>query len=696
MHAPAPVISPRHRLWLGGLAIVLLTLVVYLPAIRGGFIWDDDFYVTENELLRDLGGLFRLWVPGNTVQYYPMVFTTFWLEYGMWGLDALGYHLVNVLLHIANALLLWRLVRVVGLTEPGAWMVAALFALHPVHVESVAWITERKNVLSGLFYFAAALSYLRFDPMSDAPASKGRAMAYAASLLLYVLALLSKSVTCSLPATLILLMLYRRQPLRLRRLLPLAPFFLVGILAALNTVHIEQTSVGAVGAEFDFSLLERCLIASRALMFYPIKMIWPHPLIFFYPKWTIEAGDLGAYVPMAAVGVLAAACLVLTLRGRRGPAIAAAFYAGTILPALGFINVYPMRFSFVADHFNYLSSVGLIVLLVALIQPVFSRRVLGPMLIAVILLACSGKVWSQAGQYADLETLWRSTIAPDRNPDAWMAHNNLGNLLAERGQMDQAMVHFHTCLRVNPDHFRARRNLAKAFAIQERYDEALTQREIVLQHPEATLNDQYFVHLTQEVSGRLEEAIAGYLQVIERQPDHLATWTRLGPLLLRRGRTREALPLLESAVAGDPQNRPLRLLLHRLQGGQAESDGDVGAAIQHYSIATRQFRDHPLLHEMAVRLAALYALSPDPAFRNPSKAVRLAETLNRANPGQDPFVLHILGAAYAGQRRFDEARRCAEQALSIAKRKDARSPLVREIARSLEAYRAGQAGPEER
>jgi protein O-mannosyl-transferase len=132
------------------LLLVVAVLIAYLPALQGGYIWDDNRYVTENPILPQPDGLAAIWTdPGATIQYYPMVFTTFWLEYRLWGLNPLGYHATNILLHALSALLLWAILR--RLAVPGAWLAAALFALHPVHVESVAWVTERKNVLSGLF-----------------------------------------------------------------------------------------------------------------------------------------------------------------------------------------------------------------------------------------------------------------------------------------------------------------------------------------------------------------------------------------------------------------------------------------------------------------------------------------------------------------------------------------------------------------
>ncbi|MCI0676754.1 MAG: hypothetical protein L0Y42_13380 [Phycisphaerales bacterium] len=370
----------------GAALIVLATVVAYLPAIRGGFIWDDDLYVSANRFLRDLEGLKQIWIPTHTPQYYPVVFTSFWIEHHLWQLNPMGYHIVNVVLHALNALLVWRLCTVLKL--PGGllagWLIAAVFALHPVHVESVAWITERKNVLSAFFYLTAALAYLRFESLKDVRAAptgedarptqtKGQPRRtsaadswgwYGLSLLLFVLALLSKSVTCSLPAALILMMLWQRKRLTIPRLAPLAPMLIIGLLLALHTAHIEREHVGAEGDDFVFSWIDRILIASNALLFYPRQLLWPQQLMFVYPRWQIDPNSVILWMAGAGAIAIGATSLFLYRRGVRGPALALAFYAGTIFPALGFVNMYPMRFSFVADHFQYLASLGIIALVI--------------------------------------------------------------------------------------------------------------------------------------------------------------------------------------------------------------------------------------------------------------------------------------------------------------------------------------------
>ncbi len=257
---------------LPALGLFLLTLLAYLPALGNGFVWDDDDYVTANPTLRSLAGLARIWLePGAVPQYYPLTFTTLWLNYQIGGVAPFGYHLVNILLHATSAVLLWRVLR--ALSVPGALVAAALFAVHPVNVESVAWATERKNTLSGVLYLGSMLAYLRFAGIGSSPrdatrgdttwrarfATEGSTATWALALVLFLLGLLSKTVVCTLPAALVLLLWWQRGRLVARDLAWLAPFFVLGAALALVTVRMESGHVGAFGRDWNLSLIDRTL-----------------------------------------------------------------------------------------------------------------------------------------------------------------------------------------------------------------------------------------------------------------------------------------------------------------------------------------------------------------------------------------------------------------------------------------------------
>jgi len=447
--------------------IILATLIAYIPAIRGGFVWDDDAYVYNNKTLRSADGLRQIWFDFKaTPQYYPMVHTSYWLEYRLWGLNPAGYHIINVLLHVISVVLLWRILTI--LQVPGALVVAAIFAIHPVHVESVAWITERKNVLSGVFYLGAALCYLRYAFIAkDSSSFRGRVRFYVASLVLFVCALFSKTVACTLPVALLLMLWWKRKRISLSNIRTLIPFFVIGITFGLLTVWLEKHRVGAVGVEWEFSIVERCLIAGRAVCFYATKLIWPRQLTFIYPRWNVDAGIWWQYVFLVVVLIASVALWLGRNRFGTGPFVAVLFFTITLAPALGFFNVYPFRYSFVADHFQYLASIGLIVLVVITCFLMAARlgsraKIAAKVVVILVLLVLGTLTWNQCHIYKDRQSLWQDTLK--KSPRSFMACNNLGAILYLQGEVDRAVSYFREAIKIYPDYAEAHNNLAFALA----------------------------------------------------------------------------------------------------------------------------------------------------------------------------------------------------------------------------------------
>lgn len=392
-----------------GFLIALLVFVAYLPALRGQFIWDDDFYITKNAALRSVSGLIRIWfVPGATPQYYPLVHTTFWLDYHLWGSHPMAYHLENVMLHAIGAILLWQLLR--RLQVKGGWLGAALFALHPVCVESVAWITERKNTLSGVFFMLSMFAALEFwlprkaaaaaadgKPSGTAVAIFGPWKFYWFALALYLCALWSKTAVVGLPGVILVLVWWKRRRLVWKDGLLVLPFLALGMALSLITVSIERHYIvtASNADEWRLSLLDRFLIAGRGFWFYLDKIFWPHPLMFLYPRWKIEAASWPGYAALGAIAVLLLILWWKRLTWARPVLVAGAYYVILLFPALGFINIYPFRYSFVADHFQYLATIGPLVLAAAGITLMLTRLpvkhvLLRPAVIGVLLsvLAC--------------------------------------------------------------------------------------------------------------------------------------------------------------------------------------------------------------------------------------------------------------------------------------------------------------------
>ena len=536
---PSTDAAGSRRTWALALLLVVATLLAYLPALRAGTIWDDDWYLTENPYLDDLAGLGRLWIPGSTPQYYPAVFTTFWIEKHLWGVAPAGYHLVNVALHALNAVLVSRLAKRLAL--PGAWLLGALFALHPVHVESVAWISERKNVLSGLFYLLAALAYLRFEPAKGNGVVARRMGWYSAAFALFVLALLAKSVTCSLPAALILFLLWRDGRVTRRELLPLVPFFAIGLVLALHTAWLERTHVGAEGVAFDFRPAERVLIASKALLFYPQKLFLPWPLVFQYPRWELHSARLASFWPVPVLFFAATGAWIAYRRGRRGPALALAFFAATIFPALGFVDVYPMRYTFVADHFQYLASLGILALVAGAVAPVLARHRSAAVVSGAVLVAFGVLTARQCLVYRNAEALWTATLV--HNPGAWMARTNLADALSARGEHEAALAELERALALAPPRAaveQIRGNIALAYGKLGRFEDALAQyRSLQADGADVDLR----LAQTLERLGRDDEAEAAFRQALAGDSAAEAMLP-FGLHLLRRERPAEAVTWL--------------------------------------------------------------------------------------------------------------------------------------------------------
>jgi len=586
-------------------ALLLLTIAAYLPALSAGFIWDDDLIVADNPTLRSLGGLRDIWLGilngGRTyplTQYYPLTFTSFWLERHAWGVEtAAPYHLANVLLHATSAVVLWRVLR--RLAVPGSWLAAGLFALHPVHVESVAWVSERKNTLSCVLSLLSLLAYLRFAGIGGA--ARRRWLAYAGAALLFVAAMGAKTVAASVPAAALLVIWWKRGRVRVADVVPLIPFFVLGAGAGALTGWMERHRVGAWGPDWDLPLLARGLVAGRALSFYAGKLVWPHPLAFVYPRWRVDPQIWWQYLfPLAALATVA---ILWSARRRigRGPITAALFFVGTLFPALGFADVYPMRYSFVADHFQYVASIGPLVLAASLLARIRAERV-GVALVAVLFAVLGTLTWRQCHAYADVETLWRDTLA--KNPAAWMAHHNYGNLLRQQARTeevearrdakrDAAASEFRAALALKPDWADAA--LALGHLAEERGDRAEATgmyREAIRvapAYPRGSPGEQhsavyhFSLARTLAADGRVDEAIDRYRTAVQLAPGYEAAHMQLGVLLGNRGDMEEAITQFRAVLSVGPDAADAHINLALALARQ----GDVDEALAHLAQASR-------------------------------------------------------------------------------------------------------------
>jgi protein O-mannosyl-transferase len=667
--APAVTFAAERR-WILGTVLVLLTMAAYARVAQCGFIWDDNFHVTENPTLLDLNGLRRIWTDVSaTPQYYPLVHTSFWLEHHLCGLNPLGYHAVNVILHGFAVVLLWRVLVVLGV--PGAWIGAAIFAVHPVNVESVAWITERKNVLSALFYFAAALSYLRFAAAADG--MKRRWTWYLAALAFFSCALLSKTVTCSLPVALLLVTWWKSATLKWRHIFPLLPFAVIGLGLGLCTAWIEKHHVGAEGTAWSFTFIERVLIASRAIWFYAAKLLWPEKLTFIYPRWQISVSSVLQWLFPLGIIVLFAVLWSARRRIGRGPLVAVLFFACTLFPALGFVDVYPFRYSFVADHFQYLASVGLF----ALAGAGLSRLPrLTPFLFLAVLAALT---WRQIGIYRDAETLWHDTV--EKNPNSWMAQDNLAGVLLHKGQPEKALAHLRKAEEVAPDNAETQSSIGEALVRMGNMEQAFSYlgKAVELRPDIATVNYQMGNALLQ--AGHSDLAIPYLQKTIALDSTYLPAYDDLGNALLQAGYVEESLVPLQAALRINPNDVPARfyiantlLQLNRPNEALVHLRGVLAA--------------HPSDPQALKNMAWVLATSPDSALRNGSEAVRLAESANALTPREDANIGATLAAAYAEAGRFDAALETAQAALQLAVN-SGNTPLAALIRSQIKLYQVG-------
>jgi tetratricopeptide (TPR) repeat protein len=573
------------------MAIFCLTLLAYLPALSGDFIWNDSDYVTA-PALRSLDGLGHIWSqPGATQQYYPLLHSAFWIQHRLWGDQPFGYHLVTVLLHAGSAVLFALVLQ--RLAAPGAWLAALLFALHPVHVESVAWITEQKNTVSLVFYLAAILVYLRFD-------ASRRPQTYAAALALFVLSLLCKTVTATLPAALLVAFWWKRGRLGWRReILPLLPWLALGAAAGLFSAWVEKRYIGAQGADFALPLLGRLLVAGRAIWFYAGKLVWPFHLNFIYPRWTVDTADWHQwFFPLGVAGIGAALWSIRRLA--RAPLAAFLIFAGSLFPVLGFVNLFGACYSWVWDHWQYLPDLGPLALAAAGLAHGWDRvagrlRWLGPALVTALALLLGVLTWSHCAKFHDDQTLYRATIA--LNPDCWLARNNLGMILANTpGRLPEAISEFQSALRINPDEPKTHNNLGSALRrIPGRLPEAIAEYEAALRiNPELAEAHNNLGNALAGIPGRLPEAIAEYEAALRIKPVYPEAHYNLGIVLADiPGRLPEAVVQLEAALRitpGDPE------MHHSLARALGRIPGRLPKAISEYEAALRIRPDYPEAH----------------------------------------------------------------------------------------------------
>jgi len=701
-----------RRDWIWAVLLIVLVVAAYARVFDAGFIWDDESHLTRNPCIVGPLGLKEIWTSTRAV-YYPLVLTTFWALHKFVGLVPLPYHMLNTLLHAGSAILLWCVLR--KLAVRGAWLGAALWALHPVMVQSVAWVTELKNTQSCLFYLLSILFFLKWDeeeprdqegavsrPLPQRTGNRRSLMLFALSLFCFALATLSKPSVVMLPVVLALCLWWRRGRIGWRDAVPLAPFLLISAVASAWTIWEQKFHASAIGPEWAQSWPERLIIAGRAMWFYLAKLAWPDPLIFIYPRWEIHSSQWIAYLPLLAATVGLVLLWLVPAKAGRAVFFAAAYYAISLFPVLGFFDAYFFRYSFVSDHFQYLASMGPLALAGAAITESFGRLAIASSLgrrvvflrvglCGILLILLAALTWQQSGVYHDLVTLYTRTLA--KNPGCWMAHYNLGIALHDRGETDHAMIHYREAIALRPSYAEAHYNLARLLAEKREFADAIDHYEAALTVNPTDAEAHNNLGATLFRAGRVNDAIAHYEKALAIRPDYAEASCNLADALLSKGEMDSAIGCYLTCVAVLPNNaaaqynlasalfqrgrtddaiahyqKTLELIpenadAHANLGSALLAKGRIEDAIAQYRDALRVAPENVAAQS---NLAWLLATSSDPSLRNGQESVLLAEQASRLSGRNRPLILRILAAAYAEAGRFDEARDTAHQALQAA------------------------------
>ena len=621
------------RFALVSISLLIATCLAYWPAFFAGFIWDDPDYVVNNFTLRGVSGLVDIWTnPRSVPQWYPMVFTSFWLEFQAFGLRPFVYHASNIFLHAATSIVLFRLL--VRLKIPGATLAAFVFALHPLHVESVAWITERKNTLSGLFYFWAMLAYLNWAGIFDEQSRRGSRGKYLFAVALFFCAAFSKTVAGSLPAAILLVIYYVRGRVSWGDVKPLIPMFAGAVVLGLTTAYLERTHVGAFGPEWDYAptaageFAYRSIVAGKAVWFYAHTIVWPANLAFIYPRWQIDPGHLPSYLFPAAALLVVVVLFVLRNRIGRGPLVCVLLFGGTLLPALGYFNVFPHRYSFVADHFQHLASTAIIVLLCAVATRYLKHYAFatgGAVALCVLLAILTNR---QTRIYDNVETLWADTLA--KNPNSWMAQVNMGHAMVNRpAELG------------SPDLGRAEDHYRRAYELFQN-EETLSNLATILAQ-----------------RGNLETARDYAQQAVERNPKFILALNALGKIKHAQGDSHGAMVEFLNVIELKENDIEANVGLGRIYRAMPKPD----LAAEHLRIAATYSPEDAMIRvELAQALLEWAAVSGERRLQ--PEAIFNLETAARLQPNRaSTFVL--LSVAYFDAGRRQDAIAAVRRALVL-------------------------------
>jgi Flp pilus assembly protein TadD len=682
----------------GAALIVVVGILAYLPCISGGFVLDDNALLTDSGLISASSGLYLFWCTNEPIDYWPVTNTTFWFEWRLWGMHPTGYHFTNLILHVVESLLIWLILR--KLFIPGAFLAAMIFAVHPVNVEAVAWIAQRKDVTAMLFFLLSILCYLKHLCSRHTPCA-GPALGvcglhsgswYWLSLAAFVLAMLSKGSAVVLPALLLVIVWWLRTmgtvpifvstktglspSISRRDLVQLVPFFIVAaVLAGVNVwfqTHGTETVIRTAG------IAERLLGAGCVAWFYLYKALLPVDLIFVYPHWQIEADNPLWWLPLLAVLAVTVVLWWYRTGWSRPFLFAWGYFCVALAPVMGFTDVGFMRFSLVADRYQHIAVIGVITLTAAgwSIWHHRDRKAAHGSAVMVAIVSVGVLIFltcRQSWLFRDANTLYRVTL--EKNPGSWLVHNNLGSILFDTGRQQEAMDHYRRALALKPDYAEAYYNLGVALMQTGHPEEAIEHYKKALRFkpndPEVHYNLGYALAQT----GRFKEAIEHSEQALRLHADYAEAHNNLGVILTHIGRPEEAIEHCETAL----RLKPSYPEAHYNLGLALAKTGRTEEAVDHYRQALALKSDYPEAHVNLGNIL-LQTARPAEAIEHYRQAIRLRPDFTRAYSN--------LALAYAGAHQSSQAMAAMQEALELA-RSQGQADQAGQIEKWLNSYRAG-------
>jgi tetratricopeptide (TPR) repeat protein len=690
--------------------LVVITLIVFWQVRTFEFVnYDDPDYVSENRHVRaglNAGGIKWAFTTNHADNWHPLTWLSHMLDCELFGIKPGPHHLINLIFHIVNTLLLFAVLKAMTGSLWACSFVAALFAIHPLHVESVAWISERKDVLSTFFWILTMWAYVLF-------VRKSRVIWYLATLTLFTLGLLVKPMLVTLPFVLLLLDYWplgrfetdRRIVQRL--VVEKIPYFIISAIICVITLSIEAKGAGA---SLDLiGLKTRILNTPIAYMTYIVKMIWPSSLAALYP----HPGEGLSIVKAAIATALLLGISVVVIRfacERKYLPTGWFWFLGTLVPVIGLVQVGPQGW---ADRYSYVPLTGLFVVVAWGMPELLSKwryreifLVVSSIAVILVLSVCSRL---QTRYWQNSETICRRALKVTRNnsimhnnfgvvlqsqggfdeaidhfrralkirPDDTEAHNNIGNVLQKQGKLDEAIIHYLEALRIMPNDAKTYSNLGIALATQGKLDEAIRhfRRGLEIQPDNVEiLNNLAIAHKSQ---GNFNDAISCYTRILESKPDDTKIHYKLGNMYQSQGKVEDAIRHFRRVVQIEPDNAEA----HYELAGLLQSLGKLNEAIISYRKVVEIVPEWPVgLNSLA------WLFATDPNVSDASEAIELAERAAELTRYQDAYILDTLAGAYAASGRYDEAIKTEETALKLALA-GKNEELSNHIRRQLELYR---------